>query len=600
VNLSWRAGDFAVSHDVYFGDNFDDVNDGAPGAPGFRGNQADTFLVAGFPGFPFPDGLVPGTTYYWRIDEVNDAEPNSPWKGPVWSFSIPPKKAYDPAPADNAEHVAADVTLSWTGGFGSKLHTVYFGDDFDTVSNATGGAAQATTTFDPGPLESERTYYWRIDELDPPTTHKGDVWSFRTVPDIPITDPSLVGWWKFDEGAGAIALDMSGHGNHGTLQGDPQWVDGRDGGALEFDGTGDYVDCGNTPVISPTTELTVMAWIKVNPWTKTWEAILAKGDDSYRLSRSGSGNATHFGCGGTSGNYFDGSTVVTDNQWHHVCGVYDGARQTIYIDGVLDTAIPSTGSVTASANNLFIGENSGAAGRHITGLIDDVRLYNRALTVEEIMEAMRGDTTLAGNPSPRNGAIIDVKVAASLSWLPGDNATQQDVYLGTDRDAIEQADASDTTGIYRGRQNGTSYAPAGGLPWGTGPYFWRVDQVNNDGTIGKGRIWSFTVADFLIVDDFETYTDNDAAGEAIWQHWIDGFGVNANGSQVGYVLPPYAEQTIVHSGGQSMPLSYTNTAGVTNSEAELKLKASENCQSGSRARRHPSAASRKARSAPSQ
>ena len=86
VNLSWWAGDFAVSHDVYFGDNFDDVNDGAEGT--FIGNQAETFLVAGFPGFAYPDGLVPGTTYYWRIDEVNDTEPNSPWKGEVWSFSI--------------------------------------------------------------------------------------------------------------------------------------------------------------------------------------------------------------------------------------------------------------------------------------------------------------------------------------------------------------------------------------------------------------------------------------------------------------------------------------------------------------------------------
>ncbi|MHC4495301.1 MAG: hypothetical protein ACYSYM_05700 [Planctomycetota bacterium] len=73
------------------------------------------------------------------------------------------------------------------------------------------------------------------------------------------------------------------------------------------------------------------------------------------------------------------------------------------------------------------------------------------------------------------------------------------------------------------------------------------------------------------MDDFEQYTDNDAAGEAIWQHWIDGFGVNANGSQVGYVLPPYAEQTVVHGGRQSMPLSYNNTAGITNSEAEKAL-----------------------------
>jgi len=76
VNLSWRPGVFAVSHDVYIGENFDDVNDGAEGT--FVGNQAETFIVVGFPGFPYPDGLVPGTTYYWRVDEVNEAEPNSP------------------------------------------------------------------------------------------------------------------------------------------------------------------------------------------------------------------------------------------------------------------------------------------------------------------------------------------------------------------------------------------------------------------------------------------------------------------------------------------------------------------------------------------
>ena len=84
ANLSWRPGDFAVSHDVYFGDNFDDVNAGAESV--FQGNQAGTFLIVGFPGFPYPDGLVPGTTYYWRIDEVNDLHPDSPWKGDVWSF----------------------------------------------------------------------------------------------------------------------------------------------------------------------------------------------------------------------------------------------------------------------------------------------------------------------------------------------------------------------------------------------------------------------------------------------------------------------------------------------------------------------------------
>ena len=576
VNLSWRAGDFAVSHDVYFSDSLDDINDGA--ADAFRGNQATTFYVAGFPGFAYPEGLVPGTTYYWRIDEVNDADPNSPWQGPVWSFWVPPKEAYDPAPADGAKILDPDATASWTAGFGAKLHTVYFGDDFETVSNAAGGVPQATTTFDPGLLAADTTYYWRVDEFDAFETHRGDVWSFTTLPEISITDPNLVGWWKFDDGSGTLALDMSGYGNHGALQGDPQWVAGRDGGALEFDGTGDYVDCGNTPSISPTAELSVMAWIKVNPWTKTWEAILAKGDNSYRLSRSGSGNATHFGCGGTSGNYFDGSTVVTDNQWHHVCGVYDGASQTIYIDGVQDTRIPSTGNVTASTNRLFIGENSGATGRHITGLIDDVRLYNRALTVDEIKQIMRGDTSRSWDPSPANGVTSDVLRAATLNWQPGDLVSQHGVYFGTDRDAVAGADESDTTGVFRGLQAAVSYTLPQGVEPAGGPYYWRVDEHNTDGTVTKGSIWNFTVADYIIVDEIEDYSSDNPT----WENWLDGIGYgvqgtpgyypgNGTGSAAGDdTTNSTTEENIVHGGLQAMPVWYDNTAAVI-SEIELTL-----------------------------
>ncbi|MHC4169979.1 MAG: hypothetical protein ACYSWQ_23770, partial [Planctomycetota bacterium] len=129
---------------------------------------------------------------------------------------------------------------------------------------------------------------------------------------------------------------------------------------------------------------------------------------------------------------------------------------------------------------------------------------------------------------------------------------------------------------YRGRQSDTSYTPPEGVEWGGGPYYWRVDENNNDGTVTKGRVWSFTVADFILVDDFESYTDNDVDNEAIWQHWIDGFGVPTNGAQAGYLVPPYAEQTIVNGGMQSMPLMYDNTAGVTNSEAVLTLTAPRN------------------------
>lgn len=178
VTLRWLVGDFAVSHDVYFIDNFDDVNDGTESA--FRGNQAENFFAAGFQGFLYPDGLVPGTTYYWRIDEVNDTDPNSPWKGEVWSFSIIPETAYDPDPPDAAQILHANVDLSWKAGLGAKLHIVYFGDNFDDVNNSSGGMYQTAATFTPAQLEPEKTYYWRVDESDGINTYKGDIWSFKT------------------------------------------------------------------------------------------------------------------------------------------------------------------------------------------------------------------------------------------------------------------------------------------------------------------------------------------------------------------------------------------------------------------------------------
>jgi len=178
VTLSWSPGETATSHDVYMGDNFADVNDGT--ADTFRGNYTTTYIIAGFPGYPYPEGLIPGTTYYWRVDEVNPADPNSPWRGHVWSFTIPLKTAYNPNPADGAKFIDPDANLSWMAGLGSKSHTVYFGDNFDDVTNAVGGRSQANTTYDPGPLEFNKTYYWRVDEFDIFTTHKGEVWSFTT------------------------------------------------------------------------------------------------------------------------------------------------------------------------------------------------------------------------------------------------------------------------------------------------------------------------------------------------------------------------------------------------------------------------------------
>ena len=160
--LGWTAGDGAALHDVYLGTD--------PNALEYQDSQFETMVSI--------DGFVPGTTYYWQIVEV-EADGITVHEGPVWSFAIAPESAYDPSPADGTE-LASDavVVLSWTAGMGAKLHLTYFGDDPNAVADAVGAPPMPSTTFDPGPLEAGKTYYWRVDEFNPPTTVTGQVWSF--------------------------------------------------------------------------------------------------------------------------------------------------------------------------------------------------------------------------------------------------------------------------------------------------------------------------------------------------------------------------------------------------------------------------------------
>jgi hypothetical protein len=353
ATASWTAGYKAESHDVYFSDNLADVQ--ARAADAFIGNQTVTDFVVGFPGFPFPDGLTPGTTYYWVVDEI-EAD-GTKVEGDIWSFQIPPKTAYGPEPVDGAQDVDPNDSLSWQPGFGAILHYVYFGDDYDTVSNAAGAPPSGTTTYSPGPLDLAKVYYWRVDAFHGAETFKGDVWSFST--------------------PGAV-----------------------------------------------------------------------------------------------------------------------------------------------------------------------------------------------GSPDPANNAV-DVRQTKILTWVASENATSHEVYFGTDKDAVRTADTGSPE--YKGSKNlgDESYDP-GKLEWDS-TYYWRIDEVETGGT-QKGIVWSFTTADFLVVDDMEGYNDLDPADPAsnrIFLAWLDGFGDPTNGSLVGYDNPPFAEQTIVHGGLQSMPFSYDNSAA--KSEATLTL-----------------------------
>jgi hypothetical protein len=570
ASLGWTAGETAVTHDVYMSEDFDLVNDRDPAA--FQGNQAFIFFTVGFPGFAYPDGLVPGTTYYWAVDEV-EADGTTKYRGPVWSFTIPSKAAYNPSPRDGANAVQTDPELSWTPGFGAKLHVVYFGDDFDTVSNAAGGVPQGPATYTPGALEKDKVYYWRVDELNPPETVTGTVWSFRTLPDIVITDPDLIGWWKLDNAFGTTVLDWSGYGNDGRLGGDPQLVEGAVDLGLELDGS-DYIAIDGVVDDITSTNITLSIWIKSTQGGQ---------GDLFAANDSSSGHPLEFYIdAGYPGIYDGGDTtyttapLVADGQWHMLTYVRQGNRAYIYVDGV--QAVTASASFDlSSVTRWSIGQewDDSTPSNFYSGLVDDVRFFNKSLTQPEIAELMRGDPLLAWNPQPGNKTVVDVEQATQpLAWSPGDNASQHDVYFGTDKDAVGTADTS-TADIYRGSQAGATYSPPEGLEWGSGPYYWRVDEINADGSVSAGSVWSFSVADYLIVDDFESYNDieeAEAGSNRLYLTWLDGFDNPAvNGAIVGNLNVPIAETraAYVNSGSQAMPFLYNNSGKY--SEATLAL-----------------------------
>jgi hypothetical protein len=289
--------------------------------------------------------------------------------------------AIKPVPAVGAIGTAVEgMGLSWMGGNGAVSHRVYLGvegEELALIDEVTTESVELTS------LERGVTYYWRIDEVTADgTVTAGDVWNFNT--------GGLVGWWKLDEASGDTVYDSSGNGYDGGIAGDPNWVEGVSGGALGLDGDGDYVDLGSGEEFDITEQITLAAWIKVGSFEEEWQNIISKGDKSYRLQKFKDQDTLEFACTGvlvpgTRWSNIRGSTSVNDGQWHHVAGVWDGVRMSLYVDGELDAASTASGVIDIVDKAVYIGENSEEdLTRCWNGMIDDVRIYSYGLSEAEI------------------------------------------------------------------------------------------------------------------------------------------------------------------------------------------------------------------------
>jgi len=504
--LGWRAGMGTTTHNIYFGTTSD------LGPDQLVSQQAENTYLA--------SGIVPDQTYYWRIDEV-DAE-GTVTTGDVWSFFTAPKSAYNPSPSDGEKILDTTATLSWSGGWAPIMHAVYFGTDHDTVANAAGAPLQMDIGFDPGPLENDKTYYWRVDEFYGAEWVTGAVWSFSVVPILPPTDdPNLVALWTFDGDTGGVALDQSGNGNHVALRNGAQIVAGRGGDVLDMGEAGYgaisnmHFDANSTGL----TEVAVLSWIRTDIATDQYIISLDR-SDYYRLEINGSGGGdgqVGWDLMTDAGQLDHGSvTRVDDGEWHHVAGIFNNGTASIYIDGFAEPSKTlGTSYGIGSIRYGLIGANSEegtfddgtTSGGPPIPLIDDMAIYDKAFTEDEMRQTY-GNLSLAWQPQPAIGAVGDIWAMSSLAWTPGDGAVEHDVYISTDPNAVADANASDTTGVYQGRVAEASYVATDGIVFDSAHY-WRVDEVGADGTISKGRIWTFTTTAEIVIYDVETILDYD-------------------------------------------------------------------------------------------
>jgi len=247
----------------------------------------------------------------------------------------------------------------------------------------------------------------------------------------PAPDNQLVAHWKFDEAAGTNAQDSSESSNNATIINAPVWTTGKINSALQFDGLNDYVNCSDAANLNFSSALTITAWIKIaNPSQSRYMRIVSKKNiwnapTGYELEYNPYKNTLTALAGGN--NYAQAANVNLDSTWHHVAAVIDGTTAKLYVDGQNKTTDPTLGTLLSNTYALQIGRQSASAD-YFNGSIDDVRIYNYALTGSDILQIY--NETPADPPEPTNSEPTANSQSVSLQ----EDATKNITLTATDPD----------------------------------------------------------------------------------------------------------------------------------------------------------------------
>jgi chitodextrinase len=440
-------------------------------------------------------GLAPNTTYRYRIRATDAAGKKSGYSSIVGARTLagdPPDAPTAPGTLTAAGVSASQIDLSWgpaTDNVGVTGYLIERCQGANCSSFAQVGSTTGTdTTYSDTGLAASTTYGYRVRATD--GTAQGPYGNVATATTQASTStPPLAAAYSFDEGAGTTVGDASGNGNTGTLANATWSAAGKYGNALFFNGTNARVTIPDSASLRLTTAMTLEAWVNPAPGASQWRDVIYKGNDNYFLESS-SFNAGQPGGGGTFGGQdviVYGPAALPANTWTHVAMTYNGATIRFYVNGVEVASGPKTGSIATSANPLEIG-GDGIWGQYFQGLIDEVRVYNVALTAQQIQADMNAPVTPPGpdtEPPTAPGTLTATGVSASqinLSWGPATDNVGVTGYL------IERCQGANCSGFAQVASTtgaGTTYADTGLVESTTYRYRVRATDGTTPGPYGN-------------------------------------------------------------------------------------------------------------------
>ena len=481
INLSWTASTDNVAVTGYQVERC-------------QGSGCGNFALAGSPtGTTFNDttGLQAGTTYTYRV-RASDAVPNFSTYSNTAAATTPSPDTTPPTAPSNLTATAvgpAQINLSWTASTDNVAVTGYQVERCQGSgcgNFALAGSPTGTTFNDTTGLQAGTTYTYRVRASDA-------IPNFSTYSNTATATTQaaqgLNAAYGFNEGAGSTTVDSSGNGNHGTLSGATWTTQGKFGNALSFNGTNNFVTVPDAATLDLGATGTVEAWVKLAAVNR-WNGVIAKGNvnsDSAHNYAIEIDDTNHVRCGLGNGSSFRvlvSTATLAVNQFFHLACTWDGTTLSVYINGALNTSTAQALTPAGNTAPLSIGQFGGNSDR-FSGVIDEVRLYNRALTLAQIQQDMNApigggtpDTTPPTAPSNLTATAVG-QAQINLSWTASTDNVAVTGYQ------VERCQGSGCgTFALAGSPTGTTFNDTTGLQAGT-TYSYRVrasDAVPNFGT----------------------------------------------------------------------------------------------------------------------